>query len=160
MDFDRTIYTKSAKETAKLGEKLGNRVKKKVNGKRQNGGLESNAITLCLYGELGSGKTIFVQGFAKGLGITSRLLSPTFIIVRRYEVPRIGFWFYHIDLYRITHINELEALGIREIFQNPHNIVAIEWAEKTGGYLPQNRIDIKFSLLNDGSHSIGITELT
>lgn len=111
---------------------------------------------MCLYGELGSGKTTFVQGFAKGLGIKARLLSPTFIIVRRYIVPK-EFFFYHIDLYRINQPREIEELGLSEIFSDPNAYVVIEWAQKLAS-LPKNRLDIHFSVQEDGKHNITITE--
>lgn len=155
MDYNRTLHTKSAKETQSIGKDIAQSLVNQINR-----GLTPLPLVYCLSGDLGSGKTTFVQGFARGLGITTRLLSPTFIIVRRYEIPETSLWFYHLDLYRIEHEKELETLGIREILQNPHAIVVIEWAEKTGGYLPHNRIDIKFSVHSDGSHSIDITELT
>ena len=155
MDHNRTLYTKSAKETQSIGKDLAQSLVDQIRR-----GVMSLPLIYCLSGDLGSGKTTFAQGFARGLGITTRLLSPTFIIVRRYEIPQTALWFYHLDLYRVEHEKELETLGIREILQNPHNIIAIEWAEKFGGYLPHSRIDIKFSVHSDGSHSIGITELT
>lgn len=108
---------------------------------------------VCLYGELGSGKTTFVQGFARGLGITTRLLSPTFIIVRRYKLPEENF-FYHIDLYRTSSTADLEQLGLSEIFLDPAAYVVIEWAEKLGELLPKDRRDIYFTTLDDERHTI------
>ena len=77
MDFNNKIITKSAQETAKVGASLAQYLERR----------EVPHI-LCLYGQLGSGKPTFTQGFARGLGITTRLLSPTFIIVRRYQTPK------------------------------------------------------------------------
>lgn len=112
---------------------------------------------MCLYGELGSGKTTFVQGFAKGIGLLrTRLLSPTFIIVRRYELLPKPFCLYHVDLYRIEDSQSIHDLGLLETFVNPSAIVAIEWAEKLGSLLPEKRIDIRFTALSDGSHKIFI----
>lgn len=108
---------------------------------------------ICLYGELGSGKTTFVQGFARGLGITTRLLSPTFIIVRRYELPEENF-FYHIDLYRTSSTADLKQLGLSEIFLDPAAYVVVEWAEKLGELLPKDRRDIYFTTLDDERHTI------
>lgn len=119
------IITKSAKETQVLGKSLAQKYK--------NGGI------LALYGDLGSGKTTFVQGFAQGLGIKGRVISPTFIIMRQYPNH-----FYHLDLYRLEEANQLKELGLSEIFQNPQNIVLIEWAEKLGKQTPKNAVKIKF----------------
>ena len=109
---------------------------------------------VCLHGDLGSGKTTFVQGLAKGLGIKQRIISPTFLIIRKYKI-RIndeGLMindFYHIDLYRVESEKDLESLGIEEIINNKNNIVVIEWAEKLKSYLPRQRIDVGFSYVSD-----------
>lgn len=142
MDNTHEIITETAEATAKVGEGVAYR-------------LTSNIY--CLYGELGSGKTTFTQGFARGLGITTRLLSPTFIIVRRYDVPGSGKFLYHIDLYRLHDTEQMAALGLDEIFSDPNAIVVIEWAEKLGNLLPVRRTDIYFSLEDDGRHTITIT---
>ena len=139
MDIPRSIITKSAQETAGVGEEIRNKLK--------------TPRILCLYGELGSGKTTFVQGFAKGLRISSRLLSPTFIIVRRYKISDSFGFLYHLDLYRVEE-KDLEELGISDILSDPASIVVIEWAEKLGAWMPKKRLDIKFSVLSDGSHEI------
>ena len=156
MDYDREIITQSAEETAKLGEELAHSLEfrassleLRVGGKR--------AAVVCLYGELGSGKTTFAQGFAKGLGIPSRLLSPTFIIVRRYEVPQTENFLYHLDLYRISGAQELAGLGIAEILADSGSFVLIEWAEKLENQLPKHRIDVVLKALDDGRHSIWIS---
>src|SRR5664279_2141969 len=70
---------------------------------------------LALFGDLGSGKTTFVQGFAKGLGITKKIISPTFIIVRSYEIGVRNF--YHVDLYRIHNESDIDGLGLLEIIK-------------------------------------------
>jgi len=140
MDKHKTIITKSPQETQKVGEELAH----------------DRPKIICLYGELGSGKTTFVQGFARGLGLTTRLLSPTFIIVRRYELPKENF-FYHIDLYRMSSMEDLEQLGLSEIFSDPHARVVVEWAERLGKLLPKDRMDIHFTSLSNERHKIVIT---
>jgi len=142
MDFPYTITTKSAEETARVGKEIGNKLR--------------TSRIICLYGELGSGKTTFVQGFARGLGITTRLLSPTFIIVRRYQTPRRFSFLYHLDLYRLSGEKELEGLGIPEILADTSSIVLIEWAEKLGDLMPEKRIDIHFMVKENGDHTIEI----
>lgn len=111
---------------------------------------------LCLYGELGSGKTTFVQGLAKGLGIKKRIISPTFIIARQYRLKDLTF--YHIDLYRAQAYNDLLSVGIGEILGDLGNIVAIEWAEKLNELLPKKRIDLKFRLINDDTREIELAK--
>lgn len=147
MDFNRTIITESAQETAEVGQKLALSLKSDT----KEG--ESPRI-LCLYGELGSGKTTFTQGFAKALGLTGRLLSPTFIIVRRYDLAGLGKNFYHIDLYRLNSIDEMEELGLSEIFADPDVFTVIEWADKLTTNLPVNRVDIWFRVDRQGKHHI------
>jgi len=122
-----------------VGEEIGNNLK--------------SPRVLCFYGELGTGKTTFVQGFAKGLGITSRLLSPTFIIVRRYNIPDSAGFLYHLDLYRVEE-KDLAELGVSDMLSDPDSIVVIEWAEKLGNWLPKDRVDITFSVLPNGNHEI------
>jgi tRNA threonylcarbamoyladenosine biosynthesis protein TsaE len=117
-------------------------------------GIGSAATVVCLYGDLGSGKTTFAQGFARGLGIGHRLLSPTFIIVRRYQIPATGSLLYHVDLYRTKTSYDIENLGFLEILENPRSYVLIEWAEKLESLAPVSRIDIHFATNPDDSHTI------
>lgn len=109
---------------------------------------------LCLYGDLGSGKTSFVQGLAKGLGIKGRIISPTFIIAREYEMGDLNF--YHIDLYRTQSMHDLLSIGMDEILENKNNIVAIEWSEKLLDLLPKKRIDLRFEYIDEEKRKITI----
>lgn len=85
---------------------------------------------IALTGELGTGKTIFVQGFAKGLGIKDKIISPTFVLIRQHKIPKSSKTLYHIDLYRLERLKDTRYLGLEEIWSNPNNIVLIEWPEK------------------------------
>lgn len=96
------------------------------------------AAVIALIGDLGAGKTTFVQGFARALGVKSRMVSPTFLIFRKYELSDKKFTrFYHADAYRIKKISELKPLGFKEIIDDPHNIVIIEWANLVSRALPE-----------------------
>ena len=102
-------------------------------------------------GDLGSGKTTFVQGLIKGLGIKKRIISPTFILVRHYEIPstlnsRGVRNIYHVDLYRLEgNIKEqLQELGFDEIISDNCNIVLVEWADKATEVFPSNTIWMEF----------------
>lgn len=148
------ILTKSARQTQKLGEKIANNLK--------------GGEVLCLYGELGSGKTTFVQGLAKGLGIKKRVLSPTFVMIRQYEIRktqnvlRIASHvsrFYHVDLYRVENEKDVKGLGLEEIWSDPENIVAIEWAEKIKKILPKKRVDIHFEYVNEVTRLVRYTDI-
>lgn len=111
---------------------------------------------IALIGDLGSGKTTFVQGLAKGLGIKQRVLSPTFILIKSYPLEK-GRVFYHIDLYRFGKAKELEGLGLEEILENPNSVVAIEWAEKLEKLLPTNTVKINLEHLGKERRKIIIS---
>jgi tRNA threonylcarbamoyladenosine biosynthesis protein TsaE len=117
-------------------------------------GERDGAVVVCLNGPLGSGKTTFAQGFAKALGVKTRLLSPTFIIVRRYDISHHSFFLYHIDLYRIGKSAQTEQLGLGEIFADPRAVVVIEWAEYLGNKLPRKRTEVTFRALDDTTRVI------
>lgn len=111
---------------------------------------------MALSGELGSGKTTFVQGIAKGLGVKKQIVSPTFIIMREYAGEKLNF--YHVDLYRLEGDlgSELENLGLTDIWEDPKNVVVIEWAEKAEKYLPKSTKWIKFENLGEEQRKISI----
>ncbi|MCL4437452.1 tRNA (adenosine(37)-N6)-threonylcarbamoyltransferase complex ATPase subunit type 1 TsaE, partial [Patescibacteria group bacterium] len=108
---------------------------------------------------LGSGKTTFIQGLAKGLGIKNNIISPTFILIRTYDLKSRISKFYHIDLYRIDGEKEIDGLGIEELINNPSNIIAIEWAEKIKNILPKKRIDIYFKESSENERQITIERI-
>lgn len=114
----------------------------------------SNHI-IALTGELGSGKTVFAQGFATGLGIKDKVISPTFVLIRQHQIPRSSKTFYHIDLYRLKDTKDLDQVGIEEILSNQNNIVLIEWAEKYSS-LPSNTIKVTIAKLSDNQRLISI----
>lgn len=93
----------------------------------------------CLSGELGVGKTVFTQGFAKGLGVEDIVNSPTFTIVQEYGGCRLPF--YHFDVYRIADIEEMEEIGYEDYFYGT-GVCMIEWAELIEELLPKNRTTI------------------
>ena len=103
--------TNSAKETKRLGYMMAKRFPK-------------NKSVLALKGNLGSGKTTFLQGFAKGLGVKEKILSPTFVLFKHFKGKNRDF--YHFDCYRVKG-KDLNSLGFKDIISNPRNIVAVEW---------------------------------
>jgi tRNA threonylcarbamoyladenosine biosynthesis protein TsaE len=139
------IITNSASETQKLGEKIAASLK--------------TGTVLALFGDLGSGKTTFMQGLAVGLGIKDRILSPTFVLMRQYQILNTKYEIlnlYHIDLYRIENERDTQSLGLQELWSDPTNIVAIEWPEKIAGILPKNRIEIYFEYLGEERRKIKV----
>jgi tRNA threonylcarbamoyladenosine biosynthesis protein TsaE len=95
-----------------------------------------------LHGDLGTGKTCFVRGLARALGITGTVTSPTFTIVRQYDGRRR---LVHADLYRLQSPDELLAIGFEELLETP-GITAIEWAERAGELLPADALHLTFEL--------------
>lgn len=105
----------------------------------------SSALVLALTGNLGSGKTTFIQGFCKRTGIKKRITSPTFVIVKSYKLKVKSYKsIYHIDCYRIQKPKDLLNLGFKKITADSQNIILVEWAEKIRKILPKNTIWIKF----------------
>lgn len=133
-------HTSSPEETTKLAEEIGHSLK--------------GGETLALVGDLGSGKTTFMRGLAKGLGVSSRVMSPTFVIMREHQ-GRAGLTLYHIDLYRLEENieHELDILGICDTWSRDDSIVAIEWADRAKAYMPDNTIWIEFVAEGD-THTI------
>ena len=117
------IETRSPEETFQFGEKLGREAKP--------------GQIYTLNGDLGTGKTVFTQGFAAGLGITEPVNSPTFTIVQIYEEGRMPF--YHFDVYRIGDVEEMDEIGYEDCFYG-EGVCLIEWAELIEEILPENVI--------------------
>jgi len=151
--------TKSFQETQKLGEDFAKEILALRRFASQ-GKNNKRAIVFGLQGDLGSGKTTFIQGFAKGLGVDEKILSPTFVILKRFAIDKKTFKnFYHIDCYRLKNEKDILELGIKEIILNSKNIVAIEWPEKIKKVLPKKTITIKFNLVEKNKRKIILDEI-
>lgn len=103
-------------------------------------------MVICLIGELGSGKTMFVKGFAQALGIEENITSPTFNIIKEYlngEMP-----LYHMDVYRIE--EAANGVGIEDYFQK-EGVTIIEWADMISDLLPEERLEIEFKVVNENT---------
>jgi tRNA threonylcarbamoyladenosine biosynthesis protein TsaE len=123
-----TIDSNSPDDTAQLGERIGRAL---VAGD-----------VVALTGELGAGKTAFVQGLARGLGVRGRVASPTFTIVNEHEgaIP-----LFHVDFYRLEHAAELINIGFDDYFERG-GVVVVEWAERYAGSLPAERLDVRIEV--------------
>lgn len=115
------------------------------------------ALVLAFSGELGAGKTSFVQGLAKGLGIKVKVKSPSFLLMKQYKVPGKEIFLIHLDCYRLNSFEDLESLGFSDLLNDAKNIVALEWAEKVRKYLPKNNtLFLKFEHAGEKSRKIKI----
>ncbi|MEF2690507.1 MAG: tRNA (adenosine(37)-N6)-threonylcarbamoyltransferase complex ATPase subunit type 1 TsaE [Bacilli bacterium] len=101
-------------------------------------------MIICLMGDLGSGKTVFTKGFANALGIDENITSPTFNIIKEYTGGEANL--YHMDLYRLN--GDIKNLGLDEYFEKD-GVVIIEWADMIEEYLPEERLDIKFKVIDE-----------
>ncbi|MBE6157045.1 MAG: tRNA (adenosine(37)-N6)-threonylcarbamoyltransferase complex ATPase subunit type 1 TsaE [Firmicutes bacterium] len=103
-------------------------------------------MVICLDGELGSGKTVFVKGFAKALGIEDNITSPTFNIIKEYENGELAL--YHMDVYRLDEVEE--DIGIRDYYTKG-GITIIEWSELIKKDLPDERLEIIFKIVDENT---------
>jgi tRNA threonylcarbamoyladenosine biosynthesis protein TsaE len=132
------VIARSAAETQALGAALGELVRA--------------GDVLALDGELGSGKTCFVQGLARGLGVAAeaRVHSPTFTLINEH---RGRLTLYHIDLYRLEREDELEQIGLVELLGS-NGVCAVEWAERFPRFLPRDRVELRFTILGEEERRI------
>ena len=101
--------------------------------------LQDRATVVGLYGDLGAGKTTFVQAVARALGVTSSVPSPTFLIMKSYALSDSSFArLIHIDAYRLKHSEELQKLGFAELLCDPGNLIFVEWADRVSEILPSD----------------------
>ena len=111
--------------------------------------------TVLLFGNLGAGKTVFSRGFARGLGITEPVSSPTYTIVQEYDIPS-GGRLYHLDLYRISGVESALAFGVDEFIDDDNAIRLIEWPMRIDGILPDNCIKVTIDHIDDNTRNISI----
>ncbi|MBQ8902296.1 MAG: tRNA (adenosine(37)-N6)-threonylcarbamoyltransferase complex ATPase subunit type 1 TsaE [Bacilli bacterium] len=103
-------------------------------------------MVICLDGELGSGKTVFVKGFAKALGIDDNITSPTFNIIKEYQTGELPL--FHMDVYRLDEVEE--DIGIRDYFVKD-DVTIIEWSELIKNDLPEERLEITFKIVDENT---------
>lgn len=112
-------------------------------------GEAARATTLALHGDLGAGKTTFVQTLARQIGVTETVTSPTFVIMKQYTPTERYQHLRHIDAYRIEAVEEMEVLGFNAWLLEPGTLICIEWAERIASLLPPDTFHLTFSLVGD-----------
>ena len=113
------------------------------------------AVVVGLYGELGSGKTTFVQRVARALGVPQPVTSPTFVIQKVYKLKNQAFdHLIHIDTYRLESSDELLHLGWSELIEDPKNLIFVEWADRVEDILPGNIVKITFEVTGEEERKV------
>jgi tRNA threonylcarbamoyladenosine biosynthesis protein TsaE len=137
------VISKSEEETKNLGKEIASRVK--------------GGEVFALFGDLGSGKTVFAKGFAHGLKIKQTITSPTFGIIKIYPVKSGNVKnLIHIDAYRLNSASEGQNIGLSELIDNHNNVLLVEWPEKIWPLIKEKSIAIKFSLIDGSNRDIEI----
>jgi tRNA threonylcarbamoyladenosine biosynthesis protein TsaE len=125
---EQLINTFSPDETYRIGEYLGRQLK--------------GGEVICLFGELGAGKTVFAKGLARGLEILEEITSPTFTLIQEYLNQDNSISFIHMDLYRLQYPEEVEVIGATDYFR-ADCVCLIEWPEIIEDYLPEDILEIR-----------------
>ncbi|MDB9944449.1 tRNA (adenosine(37)-N6)-threonylcarbamoyltransferase complex ATPase subunit type 1 TsaE [bacterium] len=117
---------------------------------------KKTAHVIALSGDLGAGKTTFVKALAKLLGITEHITSPTFVIMKQYDVldHYLVSKLIHIDAYRIEDIAEMEVIGLPELVEKQQTLICIEWPEKIEEILPKDILSIHIEINEDGTRTV------
>ena len=137
---NKQIETKSAAETQALAAELAAEM--------------PPGTVLCLHGDLGAGKTCFVQGMARALGVRRPVGSPTFTLINEYKGQKP---LAHIDLYRIRGAGDAFGLGLEDYLYHYDGIVAIEWPERAGDLLPETCWPVRLEMGSAGDESRVVT---
>lgn len=109
---------------------------------------------VAMYGDLGAGKTVIARGFARGLGISEAVSSPTYTIVQEYDIPGTANRFYHLDLYRITDEHAALGFGVDEFLSDPDAWTLLEWPIRIKGILPPEVIKLSIAKISDEERRI------
>jgi len=136
--------THSAEETVALGRELAPTLK--------------SARMVILRGDLGAGKTTLVKGIAEGLHVASQddVTSPTFTLIHEFRGPEANL--FHVDLYRVDTLRELDTLGLDELFAENGNLVLLEWGEKFPRFVKERDAEICLERLGDRERKITVTK--
>ncbi len=135
------VISKSVNETIKIGKVIARNLK--------------SGDIICLFGELGSGKTVLVKGVAYGLGIKrDKIISPSFVLIREHHQGKLPL--YHFDLYRLKSPSAILGLGYEEYFYD-EGVTVIEWADRLKYLLPKEYLKINLEVIGETKRKIEIT---
>ena len=156
--MESSVTTKKEQETIALAKDFVKKALKEAE--------KDKPLIFYLTGELGAGKTYFVKGLAEGLGIKDNITSPTFVLMKKYAIPKghqssvAGYQlFFHIDCYRIYDAEDAKQIGLDKVLANPRAVVAIEWAERIEDIIPKPYWEIEFKHVGEGERQISIKYL-
>jgi len=146
--MEEIFISKSEKETKKFGEDFAKKILKR-----------RKKTILALIGDLGGGKTTFLKGLAKGLKIKEEIVSPSFVLMRKYSIFNSPFFktFYHLDCYRLEGKEKSFISFFKKILNEKRTILAIEWADKIEKILPKGIFFIKFEILGKKKRRISFS---
>ena len=132
------MVSQSVEDTRAIAARFAERWRAAMSGR-------AAALVVALEGELGAGKTTFVQAVAAALGIREVLRSPTFNLVKVYPIPGSPYRLVHVDCYRLEGRADLAPMDLHALFEDPMNLVFVEWPERIGRALPADRIVIRMA---------------
>jgi len=120
--------------------------------------VKTDASVITLTGDLGAGKTTFTQQLAKHLGVNEHVVSPTFGIMKSYELPDHSHFdqLVHIDAYRIEDESEVGPLRFEELFKQPRTLVVIEWPERIANVLPEEKVSVVIEIGEGESRTVTV----
>lgn len=129
-------HTTSAAQTRKIAKLFAQELLE-TTGKK-------GAFVVIFKGDLGAGKTTFIQGLMRKLGVRRKIVSPTFTLLRSYRLNREGNFstIHHFDCYRMNGEREINDLGFKEMIKDPRNIILIEWPERISKAIPRGKITV------------------
>lgn len=131
------LVSQSADDTRAIAVRFADRIRDAMTGR-------TTALVVALKGDLGAGKTTFTQGVASALGIASTPKSPTFLLAKEYPIPDTPYSLWHLDCYRLKSRAELVTIDLHHIFEDPLNIICIEWPENIADGFPRDHIEVHF----------------
>jgi tRNA threonylcarbamoyladenosine biosynthesis protein TsaE len=145
------ITTRSPEETQALAARL-------VTALAAEQGLRGTSTIVALQGDLGAGKTVFVKGVAKALGVEEMVTSPTYVIEKVYRLPPGHPWKHliHIDAYRLEGAEELHTIGWDEAATDPGNLIMVEWPEQVGRAMPDRAYWVEFAQVDEHTRRITV----